>query len=297
MIGSEGLPWPREAAKPGGDTDAEVTIAPSNIALDVHGNPDVARLHVFSDGNHHMALAETVAAFLAQRPEAQDVFYLTTPPQISIDAMRSGVIRVGNLSMSSMAHVVIGPEAPLRQLASEGRINGHVPFMRSAGNVVLSRRGDAKSIRSPRDVFRDGVRLAISNPVTEAASFAVYAEDIAAIGATTRPSEETIAWLKGDGVVKSRMIHHREIPELLASDSADVSIVYRHLGLRYVRIFPDMFEITEVIDSDNVTVYHAGLAGDGGDYGQEFLRFLQSDSVAAIYHSHGLVPLEDNGTA
>lgn len=292
MIGTEHLSWPREAALLAAASDADMTIAPSNIALDLHGNPAVARLHVFSDGNHHMALAETVAAFLAERPEARDVFYLTTPPRISIEAMRSGVIRVGNLGVSSAAHVVIGPEGPLAQLAAEGRIAGHVPFMRSAGNVILRRRGDPKGVRGARDILRDDVRLAISNPVTEAASFGVYADDILAIAAERAP-DATMAWLKGDGVVKSRMIHHREIPELLATDAADASVVYRHLGLRYARVFPEIFETSDIIDPENVTVYHAGIAGDGGDYGADFLAFLQSETVAEIYRTHGLAALED----
>jgi len=37
-------------------------------------------LVVFSDGNHHMALGECVARFLAAYPDAGDVFYTTTPP-------------------------------------------------------------------------------------------------------------------------------------------------------------------------------------------------------------------------
>ena len=293
MTATEYLPWPREAARPPAESSADMTIAPSNIALDLHGDPAVARLHVFSDGNHHMALAETVAAFLDPYPEAQDVFYLTTPPRISIEAMRSGVIRLGNLSVSSAAHVVIGPEGPLAQHAAEGRITGHVPFMRSTGNVILRRRGDPKGVRGLRDIFRDDVRLAISNPVTEAASFAVYAEDIVGIGSADSAPEATMAWLTGAHVVKSRMIHHREIPELLAADAADASIVYRHLGLRYARVFPDIFETSAIIDPGNVTVYHAGLAGDAGAFGAAFLSFLQSDIVADIYRSHGLAALGD----
>ena len=48
--------------------------AGSNLSLDCHGDASRAQLAVFSDGNHHMALAECLRAFLAENPAAQDVF-------------------------------------------------------------------------------------------------------------------------------------------------------------------------------------------------------------------------------
>lgn len=293
MSGAEYLPWPREAARADDDAAADMSIAPSNIALDLHGDPARAGLHVFSDGNHHMALEETVAAFLQDHPDAGDVFYLTTPPRISIEALRSGAIRIGNLSVSAAAHVVIGPKEPLDVLLAEERIAEHAPFMRSAGNVILRRRGDPKSVQEAPDLLREDVRLAISNPVTEQASYSVYAEDIVNLAAPDRARDDVIAWLESDAVVKSTTIHHREIPELLASDAADAAVVYRHLGLRYARIFPNLFETSLVLDPGNVTGYHAALVGDGGAFGAAFLEFLQSEPVAAIYRSHGLSALDD----
>ena len=35
---------------------------------------------------------------------------------------------------------------------------------------------------------------------------------------------------------------------------------------------------------------HMGLVGDGGDWGELFLNFMQSENVAQIYAYHGLSP-------
>ena len=63
------LDWPRETAGAGDTADAGFIQPASNICLDFHGDPLRARLVVASDGNHHMALREVLAAFLAAYPE------------------------------------------------------------------------------------------------------------------------------------------------------------------------------------------------------------------------------------
>ena len=42
-------------------------------------DPVGAQLAVFSDGNHHMALAECIEIFVRRSPGLHDVFYTTTP--------------------------------------------------------------------------------------------------------------------------------------------------------------------------------------------------------------------------
>ena len=83
--------------------------AGSNPCLDFHGDPKRAGLVVFSDGNHYMALEEYVSRFPDANPEAQDVFYATTPPASLLAALEKGVLHVGNLSISASPHVFIGP--------------------------------------------------------------------------------------------------------------------------------------------------------------------------------------------
>ena len=55
------LIWPAERPRATA-SGSEWSQARSNLCLDFHGDPASAQLVVFSDGNHHMALAECVAA-------------------------------------------------------------------------------------------------------------------------------------------------------------------------------------------------------------------------------------------
>ena len=92
-------------------------------------------------------------------------------------------------------------------------------------------------------------------------------------------------------------IHHREAPEALASGRADVAIVYYHLALRYVRIFPDWFDYVPLGGTktqpaphpqNRIAAIHMGLVGQGGAWGERFLTFMRSPIVAEIYARHGI---------
>lgn len=294
---SERLNWPVEAALPllpGGD----LRHPDSNIVLDFHGDPLRARLTVFSDGNHHMALEESLAAFLAGNPGAVDVFYATTPPRILLDGLAKGAVRVGNLALSVRPHVFIGPPDILDQAIASGDMASHRPFAESRGNVLLIRRGNPKNITGLADTLRPDVRLALSNPTTEAASHGVYRHTILDLAkAEGQDVKRYRRLLDEDGFVTSTLIHHREIPQILADDLADVSVVYFHLALRYARIFGDLFEIvplsplagdTAATDANHTTRYHIGLIGDGGEWGPALLDFMTGTAAAEIYDRHGL---------
>ncbi len=289
------LDWPSETARPLDDGAAELCVPGSNLVLDLHGDPTVAQLVVFSDGNHHMALADTLAAFLRAVPEAQDIFYATTPPRVVVEALKTGKLATGNLSLKVHPHVFIGPEEVLKGLESEGLVRSALPVMRSRGLAILVARDNPKGIKSATDLLGSDVVLAISNPVTEAASFGLYEAAMEALAAPARAASQDVrSYLRSDMVIKSAVIHHREIPQLIASGAADASLIYAHLALRYTRIFPDRFEMIEVDLSQLpdaarfCTIYHAALVGEGGAFGPAFLDYFSSEDAAKIYRSHGL---------
>ncbi len=295
--GSRPLPWPSEAARKLQE-EVDFRATGSNIVLDFHGDPLRARLAVFSDGNHHMALEESLAAFLECTPEAMDIFYATTPPRVLLGALGSGSLRVGNLVLSVRPHVFIGPDSVLDQLVASGEVADHLPFAQSRGNVLLIRRGNPKDIAGLADLLRPDVRLALSNPVTESASHGVYRETILGLAKAEGQDLQRYRQALDDGAfVTSALIHHREIPQILADGEADVAVIYFHLALRYARVFEDLFEIVPLSalsgeggagEANPVTRYHIGLVGDGGAFGPALLDFMTGPEVAQIYDHHGL---------
>lgn len=295
------LDWPEERAAED-ERYPRWCVPGSNICLDFHGDPARANLVVFSDGNHHMALRESLQRFLAQNPGVYDIFYATTPPGPVVNMLRSGGLRLGNLTISATPHLFISPPDVLDSLVAGGEMAGHVPFVRNQGNVLLVRKGNPKNIRGVVDLLRDDVRLFLSNPDTETASFTAYYETLRALAPDTETGRGfPDAKISKGQVVYGERIHHREAPQAVAEGSADAAMVFYHLALRYLRIFPEHFDAVPLGGSmdapdplpGNVTgVTHMGLVGEGGKWGMNLLEFLRSAQVMDIYRSHGLLSAE-----
>jgi len=293
------LNWPYEGARSLDDLGegASAFTAPgSNICLDFHGDPAIAGLTVFSDGNHHMALEESLRAFLHHNPEVRDIFYATTPPAPLVHALEGGALTIGNLTLEARPDVFIGPGGILDQLVERDLLARHAPFMQSRGVALLVRRGNPKKVSGATDLLRDDIRIAISHPDNEKASHVVYQQTLLNLAKEGhRSALESLLASEGDACVFSQTIHHREVPELLAGDKADVAPVYYHLALRYSRIFPDVFEFIaldgapdEPGPATSITRYHLGLVGDGGEWGEKLADFFAGGEVTEIYQSHGL---------
>lgn len=307
------LDWPYEGARPPETVAASgagyLVHRQSNLVLDLHGDPQAANLVVFSDGNHHMALEMACRAFYEANPDVGDIFYTTTPPAPLIAALDAGQIRLGNLLVTVKPHVFIGPADVIGKLAEGGKVSAGRPFAKSRGCALLVRRGNPLGISGVADLFRPDVRLCCSNPETEKASFTVYANTLSALATAERDPDDGEAVVRlmmgaGGRTAHSQVIHHREVPELLATDRADVAPVYHHLALRYRRIFPDVFDIVPLIGPNgggtaddpqpgpehDITIYHVGLRPEPGDWGRAFADHMCSAKVADIYRHHGLQP-------
>ncbi|MEW6669274.1 MAG: substrate-binding domain-containing protein [Thermodesulfobacteriota bacterium] len=294
------LEWPEEQA--GENSRFLRWVHPgSNICLDFHGDPSKAQLVVFSDGNHHMALRDCLDLFLQRNIGLSQVFYATTPPGPLVDMLRNGGLKMGNLVLRVSPHVFISPPEVLDRLVADGFMAGHIPFVRNRGNVLLVKKGNPKRIHGVSDVMRGDVRLFLSNPETEKASFTAYYNTLKALASGLNANQDFPDGKIAQGqVLFGSRIHHREAPQAVADDRADVAVVYYHLALRYVRIFPSLFELVPLggtashpqpVAGNSIGLTHAGLVGDGGEWGAAFTRFLSTRAVGEIYAHHGLLPI------
>jgi hypothetical protein len=290
------LDWPDERAQKAAVHAARFVQNESNICLDLHGDPQRAGLCVFSDGNHHMALEEALQVFLARHPRVGDVFYATTPPRVIVEALKSGGVRLGNLTVSARPHVFISPEKVLDGLVKDGYVRSHRPFARIRGSALLVKKGNPSNIRGVADLARTDVKVFLSNPVTETVSYEAYAETLRKVAARAGVTLDILdPSAKHPRVIYGESIHHREAPQCVADGRADVAVVYHHLALRYVRIFPATLEMLPLgrgagADPEHaVSTLNIGLIGDGGEWGGRLLDFMTGTEVAAIYEKHGLV--------
>ena len=270
----------------------------SNRVLDFHGDPIKANLVVFSDGNHHMALLHSLKAFHHEMPQVDDIFYATTPPYPITRLLKTGAIRLGNLTLSVRPHVFISPPEILEGLKPVTYLNQHQFLAQNMGSVILISRDNPKKIESIQDLMRNDVRLFISNPETEKTSYTGYRQTLE--GMAIRQDLDGDAFCQavfGKTAVFGQRIHHREAPEAVVAGQADVAIVYYHLALRYTRIFPDKFDTIplggtktapEPPPENLISKIHIGLINDGGPWGEQFIEFMKAETVARIYTKHGL---------
>ena len=110
---------------------------------------------------------------------------------------------------------MIGPSDVVGRLHAEGEAGSPVPFARSRGNAFLVRGGNPKGISGVSDLLRDDVIPFMSNPDTEAASYAVYRDTIVETarlrGLDVRSLERRLSGESG-AIVFGERIHHREAP-------------------------------------------------------------------------------------
>lgn len=76
-------------------------------------------------------------------------------------------------------------------------------------------------------------------------------------------------------------------------------MVFYHLGLRYVRIFPHVFDLIPLggtieqpdpMPGNEIGTTCIGLAIDCGSWGKTFISFMKSEKAMEIYRYHGLLP-------
>jgi hypothetical protein len=296
------LEWPSETALPSEQVEPWFQEQ-SNWVIDFHGDPVRSKLVVFSDGNHHMALCEAIKLFLQKHTDVRDVFYVTTPPAPIVKIVRQGAIRIGNLTISVHPHIFIGPPHVLDSLQTDGLLQSHQLLARNQGSVLLITRGNPKGIRSLSDLMRADVRLFISNPETETVSYEGYRQTLEGVAARQGLDRATFnKSVFGQTVVWGQRIHHREAPEALAGGRADAAVVYFHLALRYIRIFPDLFDFLPLggtkerpqpYAENRIAKIHLGIVGGGGSWGRGFAEFMLGRTVANVYSAHGLCHVKD----
>ncbi len=288
------LNWPQENALAPDLPANRWYHAGSNYCLDFHGDPSRSELCVFSDGNHHMALEQSLDDFRSDN-NLESVFYCTTPPKVYLDWMTSGCIELGNLRLSRQPDIIIGPDDILASLNDAGKVTEFKVFAESTGNSLLIPKGNPRNISGVEDLYRSEIRLFLSNPETEKASHVIYRNTIEALSRQEGLSNTAIAELfqNPEKICSGELIHHREAPQAIVDGHADVALVYSHLALRYTRIFPDLFDrIVLPSGKDNFTTrYAVGIVEKNNALSTALFNYFSHGNVAETYKFHGLNPL------
>jgi len=271
----------------------------SNVVLDFHGSVQDPDLVIFMAGNQYPVLPELIAAFrdwLGAQPsqrgvKAERIFYATTPPGRLIDAMESGQLLLGNFWLDVRPDklwpdvFMTGPRQQ-RRLQAGKYLDGWSVYTRNRGMVLLVAAGNPKNIRGIQDLLRDDVRVALSSPVREPASFDSYASTLRAQGGAQFPERV----LKKANTVSPAAVHHRENPQLIHDGLADVAPMYFHFGEYLKKHMPEHFDYVALPAEGNsrdelaISLIHNAPRRAAA---AAWIEFIRSDVAAAVYYRYG----------
>lgn len=293
------LPWPPELPAPLQPKASIYISEKSNLVLDFHGSVQDPDLVLFMAGNQYMVLPELIETFhrwLRAQPKlaqvkADRVFYATTPPGRLIDAMDSGQLVLGNLSIDVRPGklwpdvFMTGPRQQKRLRATK-YIDSWSNYTRNRGVVLLVRAGNPKKIRGLSDLAREDVRVAISSPTREPASFESYSNTLRAQGGA--PFLEAL--MKKKTTVSPVAVHHRENPQFIHDGVADVAPMYYHFGVYLKKHLPKEFDYVELPKEGNfLDVLAISMINNAPHRAaaQAWIEFIRSDAAAAVYQKNG----------
>ncbi len=290
------LTWPIESTS-SYTTNFNWSDNNANVLLDFHGNPSNSVLTVFSDGNHHMALEETLSTYSKKYLDNQNIFYVTLPPHVLAGIIDKGGIQIANIELSIKPDVIIGPEHFVKQYSTHTDFTDLQKIAQSLGNSFLRRKNYTSDLSSMSNLIHSNANLFISNPDREKASFDVYWQTLQNFAIKEKLEDQLVRdWFKptNRNIICGEHVHHREAPEYLHQRKADITLLYHHLALRYTRIFPDLFEMstfygsgTEECDQHHVKTEYFATAKNTPQ-ARELFYFLISQETSDIYSNHGL---------
>jgi ABC-type molybdate transport system substrate-binding protein len=289
------LPWPSELPATLGQKATVYVSDKANVILDFHGSVQDPELVIFMAGNQYRAFPELVRRFrdwLKGQPVYRDrpverIFYATTPPGRLIDAMDSGQLALGNMWIDVKPGklwpdvFMTGPRQQ-RRLRASNYIDGWSTYARNRGVVLLIHAGNPKHVQGIADLLRNDVRVAISSPNREPASFESYSNTLRAQGGATLP--ETI--LRKVNTISPLAVHHREIPQFIYDGVADVAPMYYHFGTYLKTNMPQYFDYIPLPSEGN---FHDELAisvirnAPHKAAAAAWVEFIRDEAAADVY--------------
>ena len=142
----------------------------------------------------------------------------------------------------SYPDIFMGYPEPLRQLHQRGVVEPQARFFcKNRGVMLLVRKGNPLGIRGLSDVLRAGTRIALPDAGDVRAACRAAAE--ALLG---KPSADVLFAAEVQSFPGRLGIMHRDLPEMVARNYADVAFTWYHLVSYWARIFPNHFEAVAV---------------------------------------------------
>ena len=272
-------------------------VIPDDRGNDLHGldAAEKADLVIFMAGNQFMVMPDLMAAFRARHPHIRQIFYETLPPKIELRQILAGgaVFRGRVIAVPPDVYTTVSPD-PVAQLAAADRVDPDRCFVYLHNRLALMvQAGNPRGIRSVRDLGRPGVRISQPNPQHEDIAEHILRMYRQAGGEDL--VQRIMTEKQQSGETRLTTVHHRETPQRLLKDRADVGPVWAtevaH-ALREGRPLEGV-AVGEDLDQHREVRYFACPLRNGRnpDHALAFLDFLRSEAARRIYADYGFTPV------
>jgi extracellular solute-binding protein len=215
-------------------------------------------LVIFTEGNHLMVLVSddiigVFPSWAKSQPQHADldlgnIVVATLPQPVLVQAMRTGGIALGNLTLDVSRKsgfypdIFMGYPEPLRQLRTLALVESQARFFcKNRGLALLVRKGNPLAIHGLTDAARTGTRIALPDSGDVRAKCRAAADEL--LG---KPAADAFFAAEVPSFPGRLGIMHRDLPEMVARNYADVAFTWYHLVSYWARIFPNHFALIPV---------------------------------------------------
>ncbi|MPZ72977.1 MAG: extracellular solute-binding protein [Nitriliruptorales bacterium] len=268
-------------------TAVDLTVPPMNAVADLHGDPVIAELVLFMNGNQFMVMDELVAAFQSEHPEVRGVFFETIPPGKLVAQARGGTLQMGALRLSVAPDVVAAGPRLLQPLCEDQIIEEPVLYARNDLAILVSA-GNPKGITCLADLAKPGVRIAMPNLQFEGVAELIAQALEKAGGPRLRQAvlDEKVA----SGETLWTQIHHRESALWLESGEVDACPLWSTEARHHCVDRGAPMETITIPPEHNVTGSYGAALVSGCAHPEAaaaFLDFIVGPDGRGIYARHG----------
>ncbi len=259
------------------------------------GNSYTSDLVMYLAGNQFMVMKELIQDFQGKNPDIRTIYVETIPPGqiLKGQILKQGKINGENTAKNPdlFASVNYGH---MKVLKKKGMMDEAIIYIHNKLELMVAK-GNPKGIKGPRDLGRDDLVQSHPNPLTEGI-FKFYGSEMLKMldlhQKVTGGAKCKSCWaIKGKTWFTSR--HHRETPQRIEDNQADVGIVWvtevvhakkEGRGVEGVSI-PAPYNL-----ADKVGYALGGLkTGRNPKNAERFMAYLATGTAQGIYAKYGFV--------
>ena len=271
-------------------------VIPPERGDDLHNleAAETADLVLFMAGNQFMAMADIVDAFQRAHPEIGKIFYETLPPGLELKQILAGgaVFRDRLLRVTPDIYSAVNEKA-MQKLSDAGHLkSGDYRLYLHNRLSLMVPAGNPAGIAAVGDLGRREIRISQPDPANEDIAHHILDmyRDVGGERLVARIMDEK----KAAGTTLMTVVHHRETPQRITDQTADVGPVWateihhaRSLHLPIDEVQPG----AELDQRNRIAYYICRLkSAPHPENAQKFLAFILSSAAQAIYARYGFTP-------